>query len=68
MTQEVEYLVRTSVTPLESETRIWLTFGVIEQQEAEDGENKTVQNMLFFPLNKSCILQFHIVSFSHLTM
>lgn len=42
--------------------------GVIEQQEAEGGENKSVQTMLFFPLNKSCILQFHIVSFSHITI
>lgn len=39
----------------------------IERQEAEGGENKSIQTMLFFPLNKSGILQFPIVSFSHLT-
>lgn len=65
----VKYLDRTSVVPLESQRPGYgWPCGVIEQKQAEGGENKSVQTVLFFPLNKSCILQFHIVSFSHLTI
>ena len=61
-------LDRISVTPLEFQRPGYgWPWSVTEQQEA-GGENKSVQTMLFFPLNKSCILQFHIVSFSHLTI
>lgn len=65
----VNYLDRTSVIPLECQRPGygWPCPVVIEQQQAEGGENKSVQTVLFFPLNKSRILQFHIVSFSHLT-
>lgn len=64
----VNYLDRTSVVPLESQRPgCGWPFAVNEQQQAEGGENKSVQTVPFFPLNKSYILQFHIVSFSHLT-